>query len=225
MATITWPDALKARRWDAHLRNSRSSGGRSATGREQAVYSDAGFWEVSIGGIRISERVEAASYRAMIARLRAGDDILLPLCDLYQAVGSRLSTAAATLSADAHLRSMALSLTVTGVDIQPGHHLTIGDRLHIVTEVTSGPESPPLLNQVASDSPWSDALPWSDATAASSAYGIKILPPLRADYASGDPVSFRNLLVRCVLKDPTSGDLELDLGRFGAPSLTFIELI
>lgn len=221
--TVTWPSVLKARSWNAHLRNMVASGGRSPTGRDQRVYSDAGFWEISIAGIRIHNREEAVAYRALVARLRAGEDIIVPLCDLYQAVGSQSLDASASLSANAALRTTTLALTVSGVDVAAGHHMTIGDRLHLVTQVLSGPASPPLLNQLVSDSAWSDALPWADTVAGSATYSIKILPPLRADLSAGEPVRFRDLLVRCVLKEPGDGDLDLDLGRFGAPSLTFIE--
>lgn len=221
--TVTWPSVLEARSWNAHLRNMMASGGRTPTGRDQRVYSDAGFWEISISGIRIHNRAEAAAYRALIARLRAGEDILLPLRDAYEAIGSRAANAVASLWVDALLRATTVTLKVAGVEVHAGHHLTIGDRLYLIAEVVSGPSSPPLLNQLVSDSAWSDALPWSDAVADASIYTLKILPPLRADLDAGEPARFRDMLVRCVLKDPADGDLDLDLGRLGTPSLTFIE--
>lgn len=221
--TVTWPAVLEARSWNANLRNMMASGGRTPTGRDQRVFSDAGFWEISISGIRIHNREEAAAYRAMLARLRTGEDILLPLPDAYAAVGARSNDAVITLSADADLRATQFALTAKGVDIQQGHYFTIGDRLHLGTQILSGPSAPPIVNQLVSDSPWSDDLPWADAVAGSSAYTIKFLPTSRADYSSGESVRFRDLLVRCVIKDPTDGDLDLDLGRLGTPSLTFIE--
>lgn len=223
MTISTWPAALKARSWDAHLRNLSASGGTSPTGRAQRVFGDGGFWEVRIGGIKVAGRTAAAAYRALIARLRAGEDILLPVRDLYQPAGSRLESATVTLRANAPLRATQIALTVAGVDVEAGHHITLGDRLYLVSEVVSGPTTPPALNQLVSDSPWSDALPWADAVSGASAYTLKILPPLRADLLAGEPGRFRDLLVRCVLKDPLDGELDLDLGRFGAPSLTFIE--
>lgn len=221
--TVTWPSVLEARSWNANLRNNMASGGRTPTGRDQRVFSDAGFWEISIADIRVHNREEAAAFRAMAARLRASEDILLPLPDAYAAVGAKSNDAVITLSAGASLRATQIGLTVKGVDIQPGHYFTIGDRLHLVTEIVSGPSAPPIVNQLVSDSPWSDDLAWADAVAGTSAYTIKFLPPLRADYDSGEAVRFRDLIVRCVIKDPNDGDLDLDLGRLGTPSLTFIE--
>ncbi|ODT17920.1 MAG: hypothetical protein ABS35_24760 [Kaistia sp. SCN 65-12] len=187
------------------------------------MFGDGGFWEVRISGINVRSRAAAVAYRALVARLRTGEDILLPVRDLYQPVGSRLKTAVVTLSANAPLRSTQVALTVAGVDVEVGHHITLGDRLYLVSEVVSGPTDPPALNQLVSDSAWSDALPWTDAVSGASAYTLKILPPLRADLVAGEPGRFRDLLVRCVLKDPNDGDLDLDLGRFGSPSMTFIE--
>ena len=223
MTITVWPDVLKARIWDPHLRNLAASGGTSSTGRTQRVFGDAGLWEIKVSNIAVNTRERAAAYRALLARLRTGEDILLPVRDLYSAVGSNLSDASVTLTANAALRATQVGLTTTGVDIDPGYHFTIGGRLHLVTEVVSGPSEPPLLNQVVTDSPWSDDVPWVDAASGASAYTVKILPPLRAALTAGSPARFRNLSVRCVLKDVADGDLDLDLGRFGTPSLTFIE--
>lgn len=223
MTIANWPSVLKARTWDPHLRNLANSGGVSPTGRQQRVFGDAGFWEVRIGNIAVRDCATAAAYRSLLARLRSGEDILLPVRDCYQPSGSRLAGATAALTANTELRSTQISLTVSGVDIEAGHHMTIGERLYLVTEVVSGPAAPPVLNQLVSDSPWSDGLPWTDAVSGASTYTLKILPPLRADLVAGEPGRFRDLLVRCVLKDPLDGDADLDLGRFGSPSLTFIE--
>lgn len=221
--TVTWPSVLEARSWNANLRNMMASGGRTPTGRDQRVFSDAGFWEISITGIRIHNQEEAAAYRAMIARLRGGEDILVPLQEVYTAIGARLTATEVSLSADAALRDTQIALTAEGVKVEAGYHLTIGDRLHLVTEIVSAPGSPPLVNQFVTGGPISGAVPFVSAVTASAAYAVKVLPPLRADYESGESVRFRDLLVRCVLKDPNDGDLDLDLGRLATPSLIFQE--
>lgn len=221
--TVAWPSILKARSCNVHLRNSVRSGGRSLIGTEQRQFSDAGRIEVSYSGIVVNTREKAAAYRSMIARLRAGEDILLSICDVYRPVGHRSPDAAVTFAADAALRATQLSLLSTGVDIEPGHHLTVGDRLHVVAQIVSGPGAPPLLNQVATDAPWSDEQPWADAVDGVAAYLVKVLPPLRAGYAAGTALDFGTLTLRAVIKDPDDGDLDLDLGRFGSPNLTFVE--
>lgn len=223
--TITWNPVLRARAGEPVLRNLATTGGRSSTGREQRVIGDAGFWVVPMRSIVVNTRDKAAAYRSMVARLRQGEDILVPVCDLYTPRGARSSAAAVTMTADAALRSTQIGLTCVEVDIQAGHHFTIGDRLHLVTEIVSGPVSPPFLNAVATDTPFRDDEPWTDAVTGSSAYVVKITPPLRAAATAGQSASFRDLRLRCVLQDLGDGDLDLDLGRFGTPSLTFIESV
>ncbi len=223
MTIEAWPDVLKARIWDPHLRNLAAAGGMTPTGRTQRVFSDAGLWEIKISNIVVRNRQHAAAFRALIARLRAGEDILLPVRDCYPPIGNRISNAAASFVGGAALRATQVTLNIAGVAVEAGHHLSVGDRLHLVTEVVSGPSMPPLLNQLVSRSPWSSSVPWSNAVAGSADYALKILPPLRAAQGSGVAARFRDLRLRCVLKDTADGDLDLDLGRFGAPSLTFIE--
>lgn len=223
--TITWNPILRARACEPVLRNLAATGGRSPTGREQRVFGDAGFWVVPMRNIVVNTREKAAAYRAMAARLRQGEDILVPVCDLYTARGARSPAAAITVASSAALRATQIGLTCTEVDIQPGHYFTIGDRLHLVTEIVSGPSAAPFINPVATDTPFRDDEPWADAVAASAAYTVKIIPPLRAAVAAGQAASFSNLYLRCVLQDLNDGDLDLDLGRFGSPSLPFIESI
>lgn len=223
--TIEWNPILRARAGEPVLRNAARSGGRSLSGREQRVMSDAGFWVVPMTSIVVNTRERAAAYRAMVARLRQGEEILVPICDLYTPRGARSPAAAITMTADAALRATQIGLSCVEVDIQPGHYVTIGDRLHLVTEIVSGPLAPPFLNPVATDTPFRDDEPWTDAVSGAAAYVVKILPPLRAAVTAGQPVSFRHLALRCVVQDLNDGDLDLDLGRFGTPSLTFIESV
>jgi hypothetical protein len=222
--TITWPVNLEARRWNPTPRNFALGGGSTLTGRERRVFSDAGFWVVSVEEIRVRTREEAHAYRAVLARLREGEDVLLPIREVYKARGARGETSA-TVAADADLRATTLSVTVDGIEVTAGAFFTIGERLYQVKEVTSGPDAPAFINQAATDSAWSDDVPWADAVSTSTNYTITITPPLRAAVTESDVVEFNDLNVRCVLRDVSDGDLSLDLGRFGAPSLTFIESI
>ncbi|MBD3847114.1 hypothetical protein IED13_15500 [Bosea sp. SSUT16] len=214
---------LKARVCDPHLRNGFRSGGRSLSGIEQRVVSDASYWEVAVSGIKISKAEEALAYRAMIARLRDGEPMIMQVCDAYRPLGSKSSSTAVSLAASAALRATQVALNVTGAELMGGHYFSIGERLHQVKEVVSGPVAPPFLNQLATDSPWDDRIPWADAVAGTSLYTVTITPPLRAAAAAGTGASLSNLVLRCVLRDAADGDLELDLGRLGSPSLALVE--
>lgn len=223
--TITWPAALEARRCNPNLRNSFKSGGRSISGIESRVVSDAGYWEVSISEIMVSDRSEARAYRAMAARLRDGEAIILSIPDAYVPVGADSSAASASVASAASLRATQMTIKVSGVDVEDGHHFSIGDRLYLITEIVSGPVSAPMVNPVITDTEWFDE-PWTDDGASASAqYQIKFRPPLRETAPVGTAIRFTDLTLRCVVKDAadTASDLDLDLGRLGSPSVTFVE--
>lgn len=223
--TVSWDSVLLPQRCSPEIMGMIASGGRSGTGREQRSLSDAGFWQITISGINVRNGQQAAAYRAMAARLRLGEDIILPIFDKYKPVGSWSSASSAALATNAALRSTQVVLSVSGIDLRPGHYFSLGDRLHLITELVAVTGTAPLENMIANDSPWSDHQPWSDAVSATANYTVKIAPPLRADYSAGDVAQFRYPIVRCVIKDPSDGNLDLELARFGSPSLTFIESI
>lgn len=223
--TITWPAVLEVRRCNPNLRNSFKSGGRSISGIEPRVVSDAAYWEVAIAEIMIQERDEARAYRGMLARLRDGEAIELAIFDAYVPVGAESSAASAIFVSSAALRATEATIQVTGIDVEDGHHFSIGDRLHLITQIVAGPTDPPLINPVITDTEWLDE-PWTDDGAAASAqYQIKFRPPLRTAVAAGAAIRFSDLTLRCVIKDAaaTDGDVDLDLGRLGNPSLAFVE--
>lgn len=218
---MDWNPLLRARAGEPVLRNSAVSGGRSISGREQRLLGDAGFWSVPMRSIVVNTREKAAAYRAMTARLRQGESIILRICDAYVPRWARSEAAKAVLASAAPLRATQIGLTVTGIDVQPGHYLSFGDRLHLVTEIVSGPSEPPLVNPLVLDEPFHE--PWTDNVGTPASYVVKILPPLRAALSAGAAASFSDLKLRAVPEDLNAGDLDLDLGRFGTPSITFIE--
>lgn len=226
--TITWNPILRARAGEPVLRNLAASGGRSPTGREQRVTWDAGFWHVPLTGLVVNTREKAAAYRAMLARLRQGEDIIFPLCQRYLAPGARDIGASVTVADASALRATKINLLATGLTIAPGYYFSLGgDRLHLITEIYAGPgedpDSSPWLPAPAS--PWADdpSSPWLGSGRPDASWAVKIIPPLRAAVSGGAAANFKDLRLRCVLQDLSDGDLDLDLGRFGSPSLPFIE--
>lgn len=220
---MTWSSQLRSRARNPHLRSGFRSGGRSLSGIEQRVVGDP-YWELAISGIKVSNAGEALAYRSLIAGLREGEAVIVPVCDAYLPVGSAGNGSAAVMAANAPLRATEISLNVSGMDLQAGHYLSLGgERLHLIKAVVSAPSAPPYLNQVATDSPWDDRVPLADAVAAVATYVVKITPPLRAAAPVGTPVAMRDLRLRCVIRDAADGDLELDLGRLGRPTLTLVE--
>lgn len=221
---IAWPEALKIRRCDVHLRAMTKSGGKSQTGREQRVQSDAGYLVV-VYEVPINKPERARAYRAMQSQLRSGEEVLARICDRNQARGAYGDDVTASLTSNVLARATQIPVTVTGAEIEPGTYIGVGvNRLHIVTEVVSGGPAT-FYNHVLSDNLWDDRLPWSDAAPDAKNYVLKIMPPMRADFGAGTAVKFKDITMRGVLADMSDGDLTLDLGRFGSATFTIRESI
>lgn len=220
---ITWPDVLVPQRATAHVRSTAASGGRTGTGQRQLVFSDAGFWEVTLSGIVVRTRAQVNAYRALLARLRQGENVAVPTFDRWWPLGADSDTSAVTINSAVTARQTQISLASSGVAIEAGSKFSIINRLHEITEIVSGPTNPPFQNPIANDAPFRDEQPWVDDVDNTKNYTVRISPPLRFDYTSGQSVNFFSTRVNCVLENLLDGDLELEAGRVGYPSLTFIE--
>ncbi|KRE00083.1 hypothetical protein ASE63_08245 [Bosea sp. Root381] len=153
--TITWNSALRARAGEPVLRNLAATGGRSPTGREQRVIGDAGFWHVPLTGLVVNTREKAAAYRAMLARLRQGEEMIFALCDMYRAPGALAVGSSVTIADATAPRATTINLFAGGVTIAPGYHFSLGgDRLHLITEVREGARRP-AVSSVSSVMPGS----------------------------------------------------------------------
>lgn len=221
---IAWPDALKITKCDPHLRSMSRSGGRSVSGRQQRVYADAGFWEVTYE-LPINRPERARAYEAMKALLETGQEILARIVRRNQPRGAYGEEVTASLTSTVAPRDTQISITVTGAEIDAGTYIGIGvNRAHVITEVVSGGPAE-FFNHVASDNKWDDGIPWSDAGPDAKTYVINVLPPIRAGFGAGTVVKFKDITMRGVLADMSDGDLSLDLGRFGTVTLTIQETI
>lgn len=221
---FAWDDVLQPRRCDVNVRALTRSGGRSATGREQRVQSDAGFVDVSYE-IPITSPAVARACRATVTKLRAGEECLAKVFDVNQPRGALGVAVTGELTANIAARDTQIGITVTGAEIMAGTIIGIGaNRVHIITEVVSGgPAS--FFNNVLGAGNWDDDIPWSDAATAARNYVVKVMPPIRNPFAAGTVVKFRDITMRGVLADINDGDLSLDVGRFGSVTFTIRESI
>lgn len=211
---------LPARSVNATLRNVWVTGGSSLSGREQRVYRDAGFWEIKLDGVLIRRAADAWAYDAMLARLRTGEAMIVPLCRLYKPAFSY--PFAAYLTAAVAVRQSVVNVTVAEETLVAGQKFSIGDRLHQIIEVVSVTARPGGLARPASGShAWSDADFWRDE--AFNDHALRIIPPIRQVAAAEAAVEFSDLRATVVLAAADGGDVSLDLSRFGSASLTLVE--
>lgn len=223
--TAAWPDVLVPRSVvGPELRNSARSGGPSLSGAEQRVFSSAGRWEIKYEGFPVNTRAQVLAWRAMADRLRAGEDILLKVFDRNRADGADGAEPLAHAVGAAAAGTTTLQVEASGLDLEPGIHFSIGQRLYRIKEITAVTSSDSLLDIILSESKtWSDAALWVEDGTGGSVYTVNFLPPLRAAAAALSTLDFVNLVCLCTPVDLNDGDLSLDMGRFGTPSITFRE--
>jgi hypothetical protein len=222
--TLMWPDAvLRPQNVAFDLAPRTLAGPSSVSGFTQVVASDAGIWKAKFGGIIVNRRQRVLAFRAIDALLEGRmTPILVPLCRGYQPVPAGAVDAGlyqevphsddaffdddtgyvgtvndVTASAGAPARAVSIPVEIGYAgEIEPGQHFSIGERLYRVRGiVVAGP------------------------TAAT----ITFRPPLREAVASGDRLEFDNPICRMRLATDDAMNLELQLRRFGSPTVEFIE--
>jgi hypothetical protein len=225
---MSWPQVLIPRRCDPELRNFVKSGGRTTTGRRQNVFSDAGYWEINATEFPIHTAERATAWRAMMARLRSGEEIDVLVYNVYTPDDGSVALFDAAATLDAAARATLITFSVDYGDIAEGHMFTLAGRyLHTITKVVSRITSVSIPQWFTTGDAWSDATgTWSDDNSAGGeVIAVNILPPLRAPILAGDHMEFQFLSLRCVLDEMRSGDLSLDKGQFGFPSIILRESI
>jgi hypothetical protein len=226
---IQWPAGIFPRAGMFHPDSASRSGGLSLSGSEQVVPANP-RWRASFSGPVVTEEA-VLSWRAFVGQMngRAGT-VLVPRWEEYGPVdvnGRRLSYVAAagyhngrstgglnfdlsgfgqeeqthaSLADAAALNATRISVALDDVEgPRPGQYFGIGDRLHLATHVWQEAEGGPTQIQFT---------PWLRAAAPAGARVILDCPVCLMRFA----------------QDQT-GELELDMGRWGNGTLDFVEAI
>lgn len=220
------PGALRFRQLSFHPDVPSRSGGMSATGFEQVTVSGAGRWRAT-GSIWLTRETDILAYQSLITQLegRAGTAVVpAPIGYRPKDVNQRWLSACATssfsdgssffdesefaqsdithatLAAGASLGATQISLTlVDGLGPQPGHYFGIGQRLYRAGTVWRETEASPTQ--------------------------VRFWPPLREAATTGDRVILDRPVCLMRLVDDASGEPSLDMGKFGEPTLSFVEAL
>lgn len=217
--TIRWPcEVLAPQNIAIDLAPRSLAGPASVSGKTQVVSSDAGLWKVTYGNLIVRSRNAVLAHRAIAALLegRLGT-ILVPICRAYQPLpqadglfeevphdddaffdddtGYVGGATNITLNDDVAARAVSCTVTVNyGNDPEPGQHFSVDDgRMYRVRTY--------------------------DADT-----GVMTFrPPAREAIDAGTELEFDDPVVRCRLASDKEMDLELQLRRFGNPTVQFIE--
>lgn len=222
---IDWPAAVFPKSAMFHPDNTSRSGGLSMTGSEQITVSNAGRWRATATAPVLTEE-SVLAWRAFVSMMegRAGT-VLVPKWDNYgvRNMNGRAFTDAtiagyadglnfdlsgfgrsdfehAHMSVSAALNATRLSVNIAdGVGPRPGQYIGLAQRLHMVQAAWEMVEGGPLQLQV-----------W---------------PRLRANAVMGQRVILDRPVCLMRFASDQTGELELDMGRWGQGGLELVEVI
>lgn len=202
------------------------TGPTSFSGKKQMVASDAGYWVGTMSDFPVVTTDQILEWRGIIADLQGGleDIVISPFDHLRAPVHSGLppviadiphsdgsffsdeagysqSTIKVTLSAGLGLRATSAVLNIQEAGpIKRGMYFSVYDGVRPSMYVITKP--PEIEGNVAN---------------------IRFLPPLRAPVAAGGEVDFADPKLVMNLASADSGELSLDMGRWGRPSIELQE--
>ena len=224
---IAWPAAVFPATALFHPESQSRSGGLSMTGSEQLTISNAGRWRAALT-MPVITGESVLAWRAFVSMMegRAGT-ALVPKWDNYgvrnvngrefndtpiaeygddslnfdlTGFGQSDDMVHAQLAVPAALGATRLSVIINdGAGPRPGQYIGIGDRLHMVQLAWELVEGGPLQVQV-----------W---------------PRLRASAVMGERVILDRPVCLMRFASDQTGELELDMGRWGTPGLELVEAI
>lgn len=247
----SWPYQLMP--WKLAWKKSGASrtGGRSITGTQQVVRSDAGFWEASWEGPVYYEN-RTLAYRALYAALDGmAGEVDVPCVTPWRPydINGRMhnpnaaagfsenlglfdhsgfgQTEVATIWTDqaAALRATRLTLRHDAEGLRPGHFFGIGYRLYLVSRawaLASGTDGGEM-DYGADDMYFNgDQMFYGEA---GSSQVVEFWPPLREAVAINTPLVLGRPVCRMRMASDDTGVFEHTPGGVVAPSLEFVESV
>ena len=220
---LPWPSELRPSSEDWSLRGGTRSSGQTFQGQEQIVVSPTARWKATLS-IPCFKRAQVLAMRRVLAYGRAQTWFVGPYefgrapWNVFSLGGKIVygkgieggaDTAAAlsfALAVGTPLGSPQIQIArVKGGALEPGMMLSIGGRLHIITELagetgTPGRQGPPNTLIFANIRPW-----------------------LRVDHAAGDGIEFGSPVGTMRLASDDTGTMELQLSRYGTVTVDLVE--
>ncbi len=201
-ADVNWPRlTFIPRTPEVRLAGETVSGGRSLTGKLQAVAADSGFWRITLGNIPIRTKDEVLAWEEIAAILEGRLGTVN--AHIYQSKRSPwpagVPGAAIVAKASGALAIGATSGSIdmtTGAAPEPGMYCSAGERL-IQLRTVGAPTG--------------------------SIYPVTFRPPLRDAIANNDPLEFAHPICRCRLASDDGMSLPLDLQRFAVKTVDLEE--
>lgn len=219
--TIMWPiHRLRPQNFGLDLAPRSLAGASSVSGVTQVVSSDAGIWKAKLGNIIIKSRNEVLAFRGLATFLEGRlNPILIPVCRAYQPVPDGAVEAGlygdiphsdetffdddsgyvgtvidVKAASNAAVRTSSMTIDVNYAGlVQSGQHFSCGERLYRVRTFDTETNL------------------------------LTFRPLLREAVSNGDKLEFDNPVGRFRLASDKEMDLELQLRKYGNPTVNLIE--
>jgi hypothetical protein len=198
MATsITWPATLIPAEVGLNTSPNNTTGGQSFLGYEQVVGNSPGRWRATFGKIDIRTAAQVQAWNALAAKLCGRlIPLLIPLYDKQRA-----PSPAVTAATDAAVPSGAINFTINktvGGELFEGMHFadSLHERLYRIAKIV---------------------------THVGGVYNVNIWPPVREAMAASASLEFNAPVFRVKLASDTEMDMDLELLKYGSPSVRFAE--
>ncbi len=220
MAEYMWPCAvLRARDVAFNLAERTLGTSPSVSGYTQVVGGGPPIWTATLGNIDIRTKAQRLAFKALGTVLQGRLNIIrVPMCMGDQPTPAGYVIEDVTYDDDAYFDDdapfeqpvISAEVSATGAagdvtvsmlaatigDVQAGQHFSIDERLYRITGVTDN---------------------------GSGNYDLSIWPPLRQSIAIGDWMEFDDPTCRMRLASDQEMNLELQMRRFGSPTVRFVE--
>jgi hypothetical protein len=216
---FTLPTILIPRDLQFSVKNEADAGPKNRRGRQQRVFSDAGYLELVLADMPLSTPEHVRQYRSMLAKLRQGEEVIVDTFDMNKPDLAEDPTAEITLIGDHDVYTSTLAVTIEVVELDEGSVISDGEHSYMVLGVQEGSGDD---NWISGPGPWDDTEFWDDGGVSSL---IRIAPPTRLDYDDGKIFYATGLRFRGYLADLSQGEVSLSFGRWGHGTLTITESI
>jgi hypothetical protein len=203
-----------------------AKGPASFSGRKQNVASDAGYWVGSMADFPVVSTDQILEWRGIIADLQGGleDIIISPFDHLRAPVHSGLPPVITGIPhSDGSFFSDGAGYSQSSIKVSAASNLSFRSTSAVLGIEAAGPLKRGMYFSVYDGMRPSMYIITKPPEINGSTANISFLPPLRTAVASGAEVDFADPKLVMNLASADSGELALDMGRWGRPSIELEE--
>jgi hypothetical protein len=202
------------------------TGPTTFSGRKQMVASDAGYWVGALSDFPVVTTDQVLEWRGIIADLQGGleDVVIGPFDHLRAPVHSGLPPVIGGIRhSDGSLFSDGSGYSQSSIKVRSKTSLALRATSATLTIDEAGPLKRGMYFTVYDGIRPSMYMITKPPEVEGNTATVRFLPTLRAPVSAGDEVDFADPKLVMNLASPDGGELSLDMGRWGRPSIELQE--